>query len=55
MMLYDYCRVKLVCLKISLRTIINFILFVQGIEDAVGNMDFKIAGTREGITSLQVS
>lgn len=26
----------------------------QGIEDAQGNMDFKVAGTREGITSLQV-
>ena len=27
---------------------------VQGIEDAQGNMDFKVAGTSEGITSLQV-
>ena len=26
----------------------------QVIEEAVGNMDFKMAGTREGITSLQV-
>ena len=27
---------------------------LQGIEDAQGNMDFKVAGTSEGITSLQV-
>ena len=27
---------------------------VQGIEDALGHMDFKMAGTREGITSIQV-
>ena len=26
----------------------------QGIEDALGHMDFKMAGTREGITSIQV-
>lgn len=30
------------------------VLFSQGIEDAQGNMDFKVAGTRDGITSLQV-
>ncbi|XP_065919258.1 polyribonucleotide nucleotidyltransferase 1, mitochondrial-like isoform X2 [Dysidea avara] len=27
---------------------------ILGFEDAVGNMDFKMAGTRHGITSLQV-
>lgn len=27
---------------------------IMGMEDAIGNMDFKMAGTREGITSLQV-
>ncbi len=27
---------------------------MQGIEDALGCMDFKVAGTRQGITSLQV-
>ena len=28
---------------------------VKGIEDAQGNMDFKVAGTSEGITSIQVT
>ncbi len=27
---------------------------IQGIEDHVGDMDFKVAGTREGITALQM-
>jgi len=27
---------------------------IQGIEDAMGDMDFKIAGTRDGITGLQL-
>jgi|LGVF01.1.fsa_nt_gb polyribonucleotide nucleotidyltransferase len=27
---------------------------IQGIEDFYGNMDFKVAGTREGITALQM-
>lgn len=27
---------------------------IQGIEDQLGDMDFKVAGTREGITSLQM-
>ncbi len=27
---------------------------IQGIEDAMGDMDFKVAGTREGITALQM-
>ncbi|MDR5683899.1 MAG: polyribonucleotide nucleotidyltransferase [Armatimonadota bacterium] len=27
---------------------------IQGIEDAMGDMDFKVAGTREGITGLQM-
>ena len=32
----------------------NFLLFYfQGIEDFFGDMDFKIAGTREGITAVQ--
>src|SRR5438045_3987911 len=26
----------------------------QGVEDALGDMDFKVAGTREGITALQM-
>jgi polyribonucleotide nucleotidyltransferase len=26
---------------------------ILGIEDALGNMDFKVAGTREGITAIQ--
>jgi polyribonucleotide nucleotidyltransferase len=28
--------------------------FLKGIEDYLGDMDFKIAGTRNGITALQV-
>jgi polyribonucleotide nucleotidyltransferase len=27
---------------------------IQGIEDALGDMDFKVAGTRDGITGLQM-
>jgi polyribonucleotide nucleotidyltransferase len=27
---------------------------IQGIEDALGDMDFKVAGTRQGITALQM-
>ena len=27
---------------------------LQGLEDILGNMDFKMAGTRNGITSIQV-
>ena len=27
---------------------------IQGMEDALGEMDFKVAGTREGITSIQM-
>lgn len=27
---------------------------IQGMEDAMGDMDFKVAGTREGITALQM-
>jgi polyribonucleotide nucleotidyltransferase len=27
---------------------------IQGIEDAMGDMDFKVAGTRRGITALQM-
>ncbi|HEY6102256.1 MAG TPA: polyribonucleotide nucleotidyltransferase, partial [bacterium] len=27
---------------------------IQGIEDAMGDMDFKVAGTRHGITALQL-
>src|SRR5699024_10961288 len=27
---------------------------IQGMEDALGDMDFKVAGTAEGITALQM-
>ena len=27
---------------------------IQGIEDAMGDMDFKVAGTRDGVTALQM-
>lgn len=27
---------------------------IQGLEDRVGDMDFKVAGTREGVTALQM-
>lgn len=27
---------------------------IQGIEDALGDMDFKVAGTRDGITAIQM-
>lgn len=27
---------------------------IQGIEDALGDMDFKVAGTRQGVTALQM-
>ncbi|HOO61647.1 MAG TPA: polyribonucleotide nucleotidyltransferase, partial [Bacillota bacterium] len=34
----------------------DFLVFmdIQGIEDFFGDMDFKVAGTKEGITSIQV-
>ena len=31
-----------------------FIGFFQGLEDHLGDMDFKIAGTRSGITAIQL-
>lgn len=27
---------------------------IQGMEDHLGDMDFKVAGTRDGITALQM-
>src|ERR671926_744834 len=27
---------------------------IQGLEDHMGDMDFKVAGTRDGITALQM-
>ena len=27
---------------------------IQGLEDALGDMDFKVAGTRQGVTALQM-
>ena len=27
---------------------------IQGVEDALGDMDFKVAGTQKGITALQM-
>ncbi len=27
---------------------------IQGVEDNLGDMDFKVAGTRDGITALQM-
>jgi len=27
---------------------------IQGAEDHLGDMDFKVAGTKEGITALQM-
>ena len=27
---------------------------IQGLEDHFGDMDFKVAGTRDGITALQM-
>lgn len=27
---------------------------IQGLEDHLGDMDFKVAGTRQGITALQM-
>jgi polyribonucleotide nucleotidyltransferase len=29
------------------------LFFLKGIEDFMGDIDFKIAGTREGITAVQ--
>lgn len=31
-----------------------FSITLQGIEDYLGDMDFKLAGTKKGITALQV-
>ena len=27
---------------------------IQGMEDALGDMDFKVAGTRDGVTAIQM-
>ena len=27
---------------------------IQGMEDALGDMDFKVAGTKDGVTALQM-
>ncbi len=27
---------------------------ILGVEDALGDMDFKVAGTRDGVTSIQM-
>ena len=27
---------------------------ILGLEDALGDMDFKVAGTRQGVTSIQM-
>jgi len=27
---------------------------IQGLEDHLGDMDFKVAGTKEGVTALQM-
>ena len=32
----------------------NVLTDIQGLEDALGDMDFKVAGTRDGITALQM-
>lgn len=33
---------------------IRLLISEQGIEDYLGDMDFKLAGTNKGITALQV-
>jgi len=33
---------------------ISILSDIQGLEDALGDMDFKVAGTREGITAIQM-
>lgn len=33
---------------------ISILSDIQGMEDALGDMDFKVAGTKEGITALQM-
>lgn len=33
---------------------ISILTDIQGIEDALGDMDFKVAGTQDGITALQM-
>ncbi len=33
---------------------ISILTDIQGIEDALGDMDFKVAGTKKGITALQM-
>lgn len=32
----------------------QYLVDIQGVEDFLGGMDFKVAGTREGITALQM-
>lgn len=44
---------------LTLTSLLNYIMTLllfseQGIEDYLGDMDFKLAGTNKGITALQV-
>lgn len=34
--------------------VIKILTDIQGLEDHFGDMDFKVAGTREGITAIQM-
>ena len=34
--------------------IISYLTDIQGLEDFFGDMDFKVAGTHEGITAIQM-
>ena len=33
---------------------LNFICDIQGMEDFMGDMDFKVTGTAEGVTAIQM-
>jgi len=50
-----YCLKTATCIHFEYYIFaVSLSLDVQGIEDALGHMDFKMAGTKEGITSIQV-
>jgi polyribonucleotide nucleotidyltransferase len=38
----------------SMATVLAVLTDILGLEDALGDMDFKIAGTRKGVTSIQM-
>ena len=53
------CRSRPPCAGVAMGLIkegddIAILTDILGLEDALGDMDFKVAGTRDGVTSIQM-